>query len=111
MDDYKFGQSDDPGSGGTLEQIANRIDKLMDGFTPVYRKIGVDRVMRISERVLGSLDDSSRAYVATGHLFATANLAAGIVTGQPILYVLAGTCYGISLLHHGAMSRHRRDAE
>ena len=88
-----------------LEQSAERTSNLMYKLSPVYKKIGLEKLVKLSEKTLGELDEKSRAQVETGYASGTLILGLGIITGNPVFYVLTGGFYCLSLLHHSAMKK------
>lgn len=81
---------------------------IMHRMHSVYRKIGLDKLVKSSEKILGPLDDESRATVETGYATGTIILGLGIGIGNPVYFIATGTLYGLSLLHHSAMRSDRR---
>lgn len=93
-----------------FEQTEEHIDSAMRGLNQVYRKIGLDRLTKSSERILGPLDEKQRAYVTTGYVLGTTSLGLGIAL-SPIFYIPAGAVYAATLIHHNAMRQDRRATE
>lgn len=71
---------------------------------PFYKAIGMEKLVESSEKFLGEIDEDTRTEVAGGYTFATALLGAGMATGDKFYCIASGLMYGISILHHSAMS-------
>lgn len=73
--------------------------------SPVYKKIGLDKIVKKSESLLGKIDDRSRAQVETGYVIGTGINLVGILGNEPLPCLTFGSItYILSLLHHSAMS-------
>lgn len=97
--DRKFSLKED------LDQTAEDASNLMYKISPIYRKVGLEKLVKKSEKILGELDAMSRAQVETGYTVGTIYLGLGIIIGNPLLCVLSGGFYCLSLLHHSAMKK------
>jgi len=95
----------------TVEDVLSSCEasaRLMHKMHPVYRKMGLDKLVKSSERILGPLDDENRAEVETAYAVGTISLGLGVGTGEPLHLLTTGILYGLGLLHHSAMRNDRR---
>ena len=88
-----------------LEQTAEDASNLMCKISPIYRKVGLEKLVKKSEKILGELDAENRAQVETGYAFGTIYLGLGIMLGNLIFYVFSGGFYGFSLLYHSTTKK------
>ena len=85
------------------------IDKLIDVPAPLYRKIGLEKLIKKSEKYLGEIDYHTRNEVAAGYSLSTLLLAEGIITLNPLFFIGSGTIYLLAGIHHKAMSKKLRE--
>ncbi len=63
---------------------------------PVYKALGIEKLVKLSEGVLGELNEKSRKDVEAGYVMATGFLIAGDVTGNPFC-IAADLCIRLVL--------------
>jgi hypothetical protein len=92
-------------------QTGEDIENLMLKISPAYRKIGLEKIVKSSEKYFGQLNDRDRAVVGSEYLAGTAMIGLGIVSANPVCFVSAAGCYALGYLHHRAMSETIKDDE
>jgi len=104
--DYEFWENN-------LNQAVENINSILLRLSPVYRAIGLEKLVKSSERILGQLDNLSRAQVETAYATATVLLAMGVMADKPGAragyMVTSAALYALGLLHHDAVREDRNN--
>jgi len=74
------------------------VGKAMRVPHPVYKALGIEKLVKLSEGVLGELNEKSRKDVEAGYAMATGFLIAGDVTGNPFCIAASSLMYPPLLL-------------